>query len=114
MVVAPSTLQKQVRPGSNVTEQWLPAHHPGEAPPCSKQEEQAGNGTQSLRHSRVEVAGVDVAELVRKSQVMEAALRDVMTTGEGAAAFTGFLQARSHKEVVGMITSEGVTLSATI
>ena len=42
--------------------------------------------------------------------MMEEALRDVMTTGEGAAAFTGFLQARGHKEVVGMIGSGGVPL----
>ena len=41
------------------------------------------------------MAGIDIAdhELVRKSQVTEEALRDVMTTGEGVAAFTGFLAA---------------------
>ena len=106
---APSTQQKQVRPGV-VAQQWLPARHPGEA----QQAADASGSEGQLSHPGVEVAGIDIAELVRKSQVMEEALRDVMTTGQGVAAFTGYLQARGHKEVVGMIESGGVSLSATI
>ena len=45
---------------------------------------------------------------------MEKALRDVMTTREGATAVTGYLQAKGHGEVVGIITSECVGRSATI
>ena len=52
-------------------------------------------GSSGTQVPGVEVAGIDIAdhELVRKSQVTEEALRDVMTTGEGVAAFTGFLAA---------------------
>ena len=55
----------------------------------------------------------EVAELARKSQVMEGAMRDVTTTGEGAAASSGFLQARGHSEMVEMIESQGVPLFVT-
>ena len=71
-------------------------------------------GSSGTQAPGVEVAGIDIAELVRKSQVTEEALRGVMTTGEGAAAFTRFLQGRGHTEVVGMIGSGGVSLFATI
>ena len=39
---------------------------------------------------------------------MEKALRGVMTTGAGATAVTGYLQAKGHGEVVGIIASERV------
>ena len=47
----------------------------------------------------------EIAEIVRRSQVMEKALRGVMTTGAGATAVTGYLQAKGHGEVVGIIAS---------
>ena len=62
----------------------------------------------------VEMAGVDITALARRSQVMEEALRDVLTSGKEDGALKGFLQARGHKEVVGMIESEGVSFSATL
>ena len=40
-----------------------------------------------LRHPGVEVAGVDIAELARRSRVMEGALRDVMTTCRGGSGY---------------------------
>ena len=49
-----------------------------------KQEERAGEGMQSCMGPQ------EVAEIVRRSQVMEKALRDVMTTGAGATAVTGY------------------------
>ena len=59
------------------------------------------------------VAGINITELARRSQVVEGALRDVMATGEGAAMITKFLQARGHNEVVEMIGSGGAPPSAT-
>ena len=56
----------------------------------------------------------EVAEVMRRSQALEAALKDVMSSGEGAAVVTGYLQAKGHGEVVGIITSECVGRSATI
>ena len=44
---------------------------------------------------------------------MEDALRDALTTGEGAGMFARFMQAKGHDEVVGMITSGGETPSET-
>ena len=43
---------------------------------------------------------------------MEGALKDVLTTGEGAGMLVKFMQARGHEEVpvVGMIASESVAL----
>ena len=49
----------------------------------------------------------------RRNQVMEDALKDAMTAGEGAGMFARFVQARGHNEVVEMIASEGVSPSAT-
>ena len=54
-----------------------------------------------------------MAELKRRNQVMEDALKDALTTGEGAGMFAKFMQARGHDEVVGMIASGGVSPSAT-
>ena len=67
-----------------------------------------------LIHPKAEVAGVVIVALVRKSQVMGKALRDVMTTGKGVGALKGFLQARGHEGVVGVNESEGGSLSATL
>ena len=44
---------------------------------------------------------------------MEVALKDGLTTGEGAGMLVRFMQARGHDEVVGMIASEGVSPSET-
>ena len=43
-----------------------------------------------------------VGELVKRSQMLEEALRDVLATGTN---LTGYLQAKGHIEVVGMINS---------
>ena len=46
--------------------------------------------------------------------MIEEALRVVLTTRNGAGALKGFLQARDHEEVVGMIESEDASLTATL
>ena len=45
----------------------------------------AVNGPEGqLGHPEAEVVGVDITELARRSHVMEEAMRDVLTTGNGA------------------------------
>jgi hypothetical protein len=51
---------------------------------------------------------VELAVLRTRSREMEAALRDVMTEGEGAGMLARLLEAKGHGGVVGMITSGGV------
>ena len=50
----------------------------------------------------------EVAELRRKNQAMEGALKDVLAMGEGAGTLAMLMQARGHEGVVGMITSGDV------
>ena len=102
----PSTQQKQARPVV-VAQQWMPAGSPGVA----QQAADISGAAPAVRTGGLDVQ--EVAELKERRQTMEGALRDVMTTGQGATASSGFLQARGHNEVVGMIGSEGVPLSAT-
>ena len=86
---APSTEQKQVRPGVEV-----PPHRP---PHLELALEQS-------------MAAHQVAETVKRSRAMEAALQDayVLNSGEGAAAVTGWLQLQEggHGDVVGLLVSE--------
>ena len=92
---APGTQPKQARPGV-VTRQAAAASGPG----GQLRYPADTSGTPPA----VRTGGLDaqeVAELVRRSQVMEGALRDVLTTWNGAGALKGFLQARGHEEVVG-------------
>ena len=86
MPVMPSTRQKRARPGVM-------------APQGA-----GANGTASAA-SPGGLGAKEAAELVRRSQVLEEALWEVMTTGEAAPMVTGFLQATGHHEVVGMIES---------
>ena len=44
----------------------------------------------------------ETAELVRRSQMLEEAMREMLTTGTDV---TGFLQSKGHHEVAGMIIS---------
>ena len=78
----PSTQQKQARPGML-------------APQGA-----SANGTASAALPGG-LGAQEVAELVRRSQVLEEALKEVMAPGE----VTEFLQASGHHEVVGMIKS---------
>jgi hypothetical protein len=64
---------------------------------------QGGTGSNSTREQEVELA-----ELRARSREMEAALRDVMTEGEGAGMLARLLEAKGHGGVVGMIASGGV------
>ena len=95
----PGTHEKQARPGILAQQQavqWMPARHPCEDPHFG-----GANDSQ------------EVAEERRRSQAMEAALKDVLTKGEGAGMLAKFMQARGHGEVVGMIASGGVSPSMT-
>ena len=82
MTVMPSTQQKQARPGV------LAPRGAG------------ANGTASAALPGG-LGAQEAAELVRRSQVLEEALREVLTTGEAAPVVTRFLQANDHHEVVG-------------
>jgi hypothetical protein len=48
-----------------------------------------------------------MAELRTKNREMEAALRDVMTEGEGAGMLARLLESKGHSGVVGMIALGG-------
>ena len=61
---------------------------------------QGGTGMNSTQEA-------ELAELRLKSKEMEAALRDVMTEGEGAGMMARFLEAKGHSGVVGMIALGG-------
>ena len=88
----PGTQGKQVRAGE-LAQQWLSARHPGEGQQAKKA---AGSDSQEM------------AELRRRSQAMEAALRDVMLLGgEGASMVTQHMLEKGHSGVVGIITSGG-------
>ena len=98
--VMPSTQEKQARPGvltqqggarSNATQEWM-----------------AGSSLSPARHLETTSADQEVAELRRRNQAMEGALKDVPTMGEGAGTLSQLMQARGHEGVVGMITSGGV------
>ena len=82
MPVMPSTQEKQVRTGVLA--------------------QQGGTGPEGTSVEQ------EVAELRKKSQAMEGALKDIMTEGDGAGMLIRFMQARGHEGVVGMITSGGV------
>ena len=93
----PGTQEKQARPGvlaqqggagSNVTQEWM-----------------ANNSLSPAQHLGSTSVDQEVAELRRKNQAMEGALKDVLTMGEGAGTLTRLMQARGHEGVVGMITS---------
>ena len=79
----PSTQEKQVRTGVLI--------------------QQGGAGLNSTQEQEVELA-----VLRTRSREMEAALRDVMTEGEGAGMLARLLEAKGHGGVVGMIASGGV------
>ena len=79
----PSTQEKQVRTGVLI--------------------QQGGAGLNSTQEQEGELA-----VLRTRSREMEAALRDVMTEGEGAGMLARLLEAKGHGGVVGMITSGGV------
>ena len=88
----PGTGEKQVRTGE-LAQQWLPVRHPGEG---QQAKQAAGSVSQEM------------AELRRRSQAMEAALRDVMLLGgEGASMVTQHMLEKGHSGVVGIITSGG-------
>jgi hypothetical protein len=88
----PGTGEKQVRTGE-LAQQWLPVRHPGEG---QQAKQAAGSDSQEM------------AELRRRSQAMEAALRDVMLMGEeGASMVTQLMLGKGHNEVVGIMTAGG-------
>ena len=88
----PGTGEKQARAGE-LAQQWLPVRHPGEG---QQAKQAAGSDSQEM------------AELRRRSQAMEAALRDVMLIGgEGASMVTQHMLGKGHSGVVGIITSGG-------
>ena len=97
----PGTGEKLTRPGILAQQQamqWMPARHPGE-----DQQAKGGAGhnvTQQwvltwvannsgppAQHLGGASDSQEVAELKRRNQVMEDALRDALTTGEGAGMF---------------------------
>ena len=112
----PATVVDQVAAFRRATEENAPGAQPKQARPgvVVRQAAAVSGPEGQLRHPGVEVAGVDTTELARGSQVTAKALRDVLTTGKGAGALKGFLQARGHEEEVGMIESEDGSLSATL
>ena len=98
--VMPGTQEKQARPGvlaqqggagSNATQEWM-----------------ACSSLSPAQHLESTSADQEVAELRRRNQAMEGALKDVLTMGEGAGTLSQLMQARGHEGVVGMITSGGV------
>ena len=98
MPVMPSTQEKQVRTGA-LAQQWLPARHPGE----DQQAKQVAGDSDNQ----------EVAELKRRNQAMEDALRCVVATDESTGMMQKFLQEKGHSEVVGIITAGGATPSVT-
>ena len=71
--VGPDTGEKLTRTMTLAQQQaveWMPARHPGE-----QQHSGGASGSQ------------EVAELKKRNQAMEDALRDALTTGEGAGMF---------------------------
>jgi hypothetical protein len=87
MPVMPSTQEKQVRAGA-LAQQW------GKVA--------AGDSDSQ-----------EVAELKRRNQAMEEALRCVVATDESTGMMQKFLQEKGHSEVVGIITAGGATPSVT-
>jgi hypothetical protein len=112
--VAPgSPLNAEVTPVKNKTEVVMPGM-PG------TQEKQVRAGTVVQQWAEVAAGDSDsqeMAELRRRSQAMEDALRDVMSTDEGIGDCTGmmarFMQSKGHSEVVGIITAGGALPSVT-
>ena len=99
----PGTQEKQAREGSlarqggtgmNSTQEWM-QHNSQLTPPAQHK------GSSSFQQE------AELAELRLKSKEMEAALRDVMTEGEGAGMMARFLEAKGHSGVVGMIALGG-------
>ena len=86
MPVMPSTQQRQVRAGA-----------------LAKQDKQAA----------VDSDNQEVAELRRRNQAMENALRCVMSTDESTGMMQKFMQEKGHSEVVGIITAGGAMPSGT-
>jgi hypothetical protein len=98
MPVMPSTQEKQVRAGA-LAQQWLPARHPGEV----QQAKQAAGDSDNQ----------EMAELKRRNQAMEDALRCVISTDESTGMMEKFMQSKGHSEVVGIITAGGAMPSVT-
>ena len=93
---------------SNVTQQWLPAQHSGEAPHHSREPEPpATNGRPAARQAVVPPAADEEA---RRGRAMEAAVKAMLATG--GEAMLQLLKNQGHKEVVGMLTGEGPEPSA--
>ena len=99
----PGTQEKQTRAGSlarqggtgmNNTQEWM-QRNSQLTPPAQHR------GSSSFQQE------AELAELRTKNREMEAALRDVMTEGEGAGMMTRFLEAKGHSGVVGMIALGG-------
>ena len=86
MPVMPSTQQRQVRAGA-----------------LAKQDKQAAGDSDNQ----------EVAELRRRNQAMENALRCVMSTDESTGMMQKFMQEKGHSEVVGIITAGGAMPSVT-
>jgi hypothetical protein len=86
MPVMPSTQEKQVRAGA-----------------LAKQDKQAAGDCDNQ----------EVAELRRRSQAMEDALRCVMSADESTGMMQKFMQEEGHSEVVGIITAGGAMPSVT-
>ena len=93
----PGSLEKQARAGT-VAQQWLPARHPGED---QQAKQAAGSDSQEM------------AELRRKNQAMEQALRDVMSTDGSSGMMEMFMREKGHDEVVGIVTAGGALPSVT-
>ena len=87
-------LARQGGTGMNSTQEWM-QHNSQLTPPAQHR------GSSSFQQE------AELAELRVKSREMEAALRDVMTEGEGAGMMTRFLEAKGHSGVVGMIALGG-------
>ena len=74
----------------------MPARHPGE-----QQHSGGASGSQ------------EVAELKRRNQAMEDALRCVISTDESTGMMEKFMREKGHSEVVGIITAGGAMPSVT-
>ena len=96
----PGTQEKQARPG-------VLAQHGGTGPNVA-QEWMANNSSSPAQHLGSTSVEQEVAELRKKSQAMEGAMKDIMTEGDGAGMLVRFMQARGHEGVTGMITLGGV------
>jgi len=92
--------------GSNVTQQWMPAQHSGEAPHQSREPP----ATSSRPAARQAVMTPVTEEEARRGRAMEAAVKAMLSTG--GETMLQLLNNSGHQGVVSMLTMEGPESSA--